>query len=67
MTQEPWELEQIAREEAEARGRLEEARERNLRDDGVYEPRHHALIHKLEEEWKSAHERLQRARGQTSG
>ena len=57
---------QLEREEQEARSRLEQARERNERDDGVYEPEHHKLIHKLEEEWKHAHERLHRARGQAN-
>jgi regulator of RNase E activity RraB len=60
---EPDELVQMEREEQEARLRLEDAREQNKRDDGVYEPEHHALIHRLEAEWKEALERLHLARG----
>ena len=58
----PWELEQIAREEREARERLEAARERNLMNEGEAPHEHHELIRKLEAEWQQAVERLERAR-----
>lgn len=61
--QEPEEFIRMQRDEQEARLRLEQARELNKTDDGVYEPEHHKLIHKLEEEWKHAHDRLKRAQG----
>ena len=63
--QEPDEYIRLERDEQEARSRLEQARERNELDDGVYEPEHHELIHKLEEEWKHALGRLKHARGDT--
>jgi hypothetical protein len=63
--QEPEEYIRLEREEQEARSRLEQARDRNELDDGVYEPEHHELIHKLEAEWKHAVERLKGSRGDT--
>ncbi len=54
------ELAMLAQQEQTARERLEAARDRNLLDDGVAEHEHHALIHKLEAEWKEARERLER-------
>jgi hypothetical protein len=57
-----WELEQIEREEREARERLEAARERHMTADGEIPHEHHELIHKLEAEWKHAVERLEHAR-----
>jgi hypothetical protein len=57
-----WEVEQIAREEREARERLEAARERHMTDDGVIPHEHHELIHRLEDDWKHAVERLEHAR-----
>jgi hypothetical protein len=57
-----WELEQVEREEREARLRLESAREQALMNEGEAHPEHHELIHKLEAEWKHARERLHGAR-----
>lgn len=56
--QEPEEYIRLVRDEQEARARLEQVRDRNDEDDGIYEPEHHELIHKLEAEWKHAVERL---------
>jgi hypothetical protein len=55
-----FELEEIARQERDARLALAAARERNKMDDG--EAPHESLISKLEAEWKEAVERLERAR-----
>jgi hypothetical protein len=59
---EPPQLEQVEREEREARLRMEAAREQPLMNEGEAPSEHHELIHKLEAEWKHALERLQRAR-----
>jgi hypothetical protein len=58
----PFELEMLARQEREARGRLDAARARKMDEEGVVPHEHHALIRKLEAEWKQAKERLHRAR-----
>jgi hypothetical protein len=52
-------LEQVERDEREARLRLAAAREETK---GEAPHGHHELIHKLETEWKHALERLHRAR-----
>jgi len=55
----PKQLEQVERQEQEARLRLTAAREQAHGDA----PReHHELVHKLEAEWKHALDRLHRAR-----
>ena len=59
---EPRQLEQIEREESEARLRLAAAREQALMNEGEAPSEHHEIIHKLEAEWKHALERLHRAR-----
>ncbi len=55
-------LEQVAREEREARSRLATAREQATMNEGEPPAEHHELIHKLEAEWKRARERLHRVR-----
>jgi hypothetical protein len=60
----PFELEMLARQEREARNRLDAARKRHTTDDGEIPHEHHKLIHKLEAEWKEVSERLHRARQQ---
>ncbi len=62
-----WELEQVEREEREARLRLEAAREQARMNDGEAPHEHHELIHKLEAEWKHALERLHGARQAPEG
>jgi hypothetical protein len=52
-------LEQVEREERDARLRLAAAREQ-AQDDAPHE--HHELLHKLEAEWKQALGRLHHAR-----
>ena len=52
-------VEQVEREEREARLRLAAARDQA---QGDTPGEHHALIHKLEAEWKHALERLHRIR-----
>lgn len=52
-------VEQVEREEREARLRLAAARDQAKGDTPG---EHHALIHKLEAEWKHALERLHRTR-----
>jgi hypothetical protein len=59
---EPQQLEQVEREENEARLRLEAAREQALMNEGEVPSEHHELIHKLEADWKHALERLHQAR-----
>jgi len=59
---EPHQLEQVEREESEARLRLAAAREQALMNEGEAPSEHHEIIHKLEAEWKHALERLHRAR-----
>lgn len=58
----PFEVEMLARQEQEARERLVAARERHRTADGEIPHEHHALIHKLEAEWKEVRDRLHRAR-----
>ncbi len=60
---EPDELVRLEREENEARLRLDAARARNLMDEGEAPTADHALIEKLEEEWKHAVERLKQGPG----
>jgi hypothetical protein len=61
---EPPQLYQIEREEQEARLRLDAARARELQDDEGESPTaDHALVERLEAEWKHALERLHLARG----
>jgi hypothetical protein len=55
----PKQLEQVEREEREARLRLSAAREEAR---GGVPREHHELIHKLEAEWKHALDRLHRVR-----
>ena len=52
-------LEQVERDEREARLRLAAARQQGQGDAPA---EHHELIHKLEAEWKHALERLHRTR-----
>ena len=59
---EPRQLEQVVREESDARLRLAAAREQALMVDGEVPSEHHELIHKLEAEWKHALEHLHRTR-----
>ncbi len=59
---EPQQLQQVEREENEARLRLEAAREQALMNEGEVPSEHHELIHKLEADWKHALERLHQAR-----
>ena len=59
---EPPQLQQVQREENEARLRLEAAREQALMNEGEVPSEHHELIHKLEADWKHALERLHRTR-----
>ena len=56
----PFELEMLARREQEARERLHAARDRNTTDESA--ATHESLIHRLEEDWKKALERLEHAR-----
>lgn len=58
----PDELQQVEREEREAQLRLAAAREQAKMNDGEAPTEHHELLHKLEEEWKRARERLERSR-----
>jgi len=60
--QSPFELEMLAKQEREARDRLDLARKRHSTDDGEIPPEHHELIHKLEAEWKELRDWLHRAR-----
>jgi hypothetical protein len=60
---EPPELQEIAREEQEARLRLSEARDREERNEGETPTADHELIQRLEADWKRALERLHRIRG----
>jgi hypothetical protein len=60
---EPDELEAIVRDEQEARLRLDAARDRAKMDDGEAPTEDHALLQKLEADWKHALERLHRVRG----
>ena len=64
---EPQQLEQVEREENEARLRLEAAREQALMNEGEVPSEHHELIHKLEADWKHALERLHQARQAAEG
>jgi hypothetical protein len=58
---EPSQFEQIERDEREARLRLAEAREQAKMNEGEAPAEHHALIHKLEDEWHKARELLEHA------
>ena len=58
----PDELVQAEREEHAARQRWAEARERYLMDEGEAPAADHALIEKLEADWKRALERLRHTR-----
>lgn len=60
---EPREYLELAREEREARERLAAAREQALMDEGEAPSSDHALIARLEAEWRHALERLHLARG----
>ena len=64
MTYQPSELEEIEREEQEARLRYEEHRERQRRSEGEA-PKDHGLLERLENEWRRARERLHAAREST--
>lgn len=55
-------IEQLEREELEARLRVEDARKEARTGEGDAPGEHHALIHKLEADWEHARERLHRAR-----
>lgn len=59
----PDEFVRLERDEQNAREALAAAREQHLMDDGEVPPEHHELIHKLEQDWKHALERLHLARG----
>jgi hypothetical protein len=61
-TFEPGQFDQIERDEHEAELRLSEAREQAKMNEGEAPSEHHDLIHKLEEEWHKARERLEHAR-----
>jgi hypothetical protein len=61
--QDPGGVEQLEREEEAARQRLAAAREAQVMDEGEAPSADHALIQKLEAEWKHALERLHLARG----
>jgi hypothetical protein len=63
----PFELDMLARQEREARDRLDLARKRRSTDDGEIPHEHHALIHKLEAEWQELRDRLHQAREGSSG
>jgi hypothetical protein len=67
MSYEPDELVAIEREEQEARLRYEEARERPLRSQGEAPTEDHALLERLENDWKRALARLHHARGSDQG
>ena len=58
----PWELEEVERQEREAQLRLATAREQAEMNEGEAPTKHRELVHKLEVEWKRARERLDRAR-----
>ena len=60
---EPRELEQITRDEHEARLRLDEARTRADMNEGEAPTADHELLQRLEADWKHALERLHRIRG----
>jgi hypothetical protein len=62
MESEPSQYYQIEREEQEARLRLDAARAQMLEDDGESPTADHAMIQRLEAEWKHALERLHLAR-----
>ena len=57
---EPNELEQITRDEHEARLRLDEARTRADMNEGEAPTADHELLQRLEADWKHALERLHR-------
>jgi hypothetical protein len=59
---EPSELIRLEQDEQQTRLALEAAKERNRLDDGEDPGPHHEHIHKLEQEWKQALERLHLAR-----
>jgi hypothetical protein len=59
-------LEQVEREEREARLRVAEARAQAEMGGGEGTSEHHERIHKLEAEWKHALERLHLARRQAN-
>jgi hypothetical protein len=59
----PSQLYQLERDEQEARVRLDAARAQRLEDDGESPTADHALIERLEAEWKHALGRLHHARG----
>lgn len=61
--QDPRELQQLEREEEAARLRLAAARERALMEDGEAPTADHALVQRLEADWKHALARLHRALG----
>jgi hypothetical protein len=63
MTYQPSELEEIEREEQEARLRYEEHRERQRRSEGEAPTEDHELLQRLETEWRRALDRLHLARG----
>ncbi len=60
---EPGELEDVEREEHEARLRLSEARDRESLNEGEAPAQRHELLRTLEADWKRALERLHRMRG----
>ncbi|HLY51037.1 MAG TPA: hypothetical protein VKR21_17735 [Solirubrobacteraceae bacterium] len=62
MTYQPSELEEIEREEQEARLRYEEHRDRQRRSEGEA-PAEEGLLERLESEWRRALDRLHAARG----
>jgi hypothetical protein len=64
---EPRELEEIVRDEQEARLRLDEARDKARRNEGETPTEDHELIQRLEADWKHALERLHRIRGHSDG
>ncbi|HTU85772.1 MAG TPA: hypothetical protein VMF57_09380 [Solirubrobacteraceae bacterium] len=64
---EPPELEEIEREEREARLRLAEARDREERNEGETPTADHELLQRLEADWKHALERLHHIRGHAEG
>lgn len=64
---EPRELEQIARDEQEARLRLDEARSRADMNEGEAPTADHELLQRLEADWKHALQRLHLSRGHTDG
>lgn len=64
---EPRELEQIVRDEQEARLRLDEARDKAEMNEGEAPTADHELLERLEADWKRLHERLHNIRGHTDG